>query len=46
MRACAHSSAFHFYEISEQGIVVGEALVEYEGALGGTLRRLPPAASK
>jgi circadian clock protein KaiC len=41
MRACAHSSAFHFYDIGEQGIVVGESLGQYEGVLRGTLRRLP-----
>jgi circadian clock protein KaiC len=40
MRGCSHSSAFHFYDIGEQGIVVGAALADYEGALGGTLRRV------
>jgi circadian clock protein KaiC len=38
MRGCAHSSAFHFYEIGDKGIALGESLADYEGALGGTLR--------
>jgi circadian clock protein KaiC len=42
MRGCPHSSAFHFYEISEQGLVIGEALANYEGVLSGTLRPTSP----
>lgn len=42
MRGCAHSRALHFYDIGEQGIVIGDTLEGYEGGLAGTLRRLPP----
>jgi circadian clock protein KaiC len=42
MRGCPHSSAFHFYEIGEHGIVSGEALADYEGVLSGTLRPISP----
>jgi len=38
MRGCNHSRALAFYEIDETGIVVGETLAGYEGALIGSLR--------
>lgn len=41
MRGCAHSHDLHFYEMDAQGIVIGEKLADYEGALIGALRRLP-----
>jgi circadian clock protein KaiC len=42
MRGCPHSSTFHFYEIGDHGVVIGQALAEYEGVLSGTLRPVLP----
>ena len=43
MRGCAHSHDLRFYDIDAQGIVVGDKLADYEGALAGTLRWASPA---
>ncbi|MGZ5097154.1 MAG: RAD55 family ATPase [Usitatibacter sp.] len=38
VRASAHSDELRQYEINDKGIVIGDALVEYEGLLGGRPR--------
>jgi len=38
VRASAHSDELRQFEITDDGIVVGDALVEYEGLLGGRPR--------
>lgn len=38
VRASAHSDELRQFEITDEGIVIGDALVEYEGLLGGRPR--------
>lgn len=40
MRGCRHSTQLMFYEIDERGVVMGEPLTEYQGALIGDPRRI------
>jgi circadian clock protein KaiC len=44
VRGSAHSKEIRQYEIADDGIVIGDAVLDYEGLLGGRpTRRLPPA---
>ena len=38
VRASAHSSLLHQFEINDDGLVIGEPLTEYQGLLGGQPR--------
>jgi len=35
VRGSAHSNEPHLFEINEDGFVIGDPLVDYEGLLGG-----------
>jgi circadian clock protein KaiC len=41
VRATAHSKEIRQYEITDEGIVIGKRMVEYEGLLGGRPMRIP-----
>jgi circadian clock protein KaiC len=48
MRGSGHSTTLRRYEVTEHGLVLGEALTEYVGIVTGVARRrvdLPPAES-
>jgi circadian clock protein KaiC len=40
VRASAHSSEIRRYEITDEGIVIGDPVLDYEGILGGQPRRI------
>ncbi len=41
MRGSAHSSELRLYEITNDGIVIGEPVRDHEGLLGGSPRSTP-----
>jgi circadian clock protein KaiC len=43
VRASAHSNELCLFEITDQGIIIGPPVVEYEGLLGGSPTRIPVA---
>jgi hypothetical protein len=46
LRGSAHSKDLRAFEITEDGIVMGETLGSYEGLLTGNPELIPSAASK
>lgn len=44
VRGSAHSNELHLFEITEEGIVIGESLAQYQGLLSGqpAIRTKPP----
>jgi circadian clock protein KaiC len=46
VRGSAHSKDLRTFEITEQGIVMGETLGAYEGLLTGSTKLIPSASSK
>ncbi|MBA3579654.1 MAG: AAA family ATPase [Gemmatimonadaceae bacterium] len=48
MRGSDHSHEFRTYELTEEGVVVGESLTEYDGIITGvpTLRVQPPGTKR
>ena len=46
LRGCQHSKALTLYEVTDDGIVMGEGLRGYEGLMSGSPKRLPVASRK
>jgi circadian clock protein KaiC len=44
VRGSAHSNELRLYEITDDGIVIGEPVRDHEGLLGGSPKRSPPIA--
>ena len=45
VRGSAHSNELRLYEITDEGIVIGEPVRDHEGLLGGSPKRSPPPNS-
>jgi circadian clock protein KaiC len=46
VRGSAHSNELRLYEITDEGIVIGEPVRDHEGLLGGSPKKSPPPNSQ